>query len=104
MEDAIAEVLRENSHDLIPLVAIFMTMVTGMVIALVIGWVIVRNGRERERSRREIAAYVAEGTIAPDDAERILAPSPWYSRQAGKVAREWSAQKKGWREGPARQA
>jgi hypothetical protein len=28
--------------------------------------------RAREQSRREIAAYVAEGTISPADAERIL--------------------------------
>lgn len=32
--------------------------------------------REFEASRREIAAYVAEGTIKPDDAERILKASP----------------------------
>ncbi|PHQ82871.1 MAG: hypothetical protein COB69_00470 [Phycisphaera sp.] len=28
--------------------------------------------RAREQTKREIAAYVAEGTIAPDDAVRIL--------------------------------
>lgn len=28
---------------------------------------------QREQSRREIAAYVAEGTITPDQAERLLA-------------------------------
>jgi hypothetical protein len=28
--------------------------------------------REREMSRRELAAYVAEGTMTPQDAERIL--------------------------------
>jgi len=32
-----------------------------------------RRLKEREKSRREIAAYVAEGTISPEDAERILA-------------------------------
>ena len=26
----------------------------------------------RERTRREVAAYVAEGSITPEDAERIL--------------------------------
>ena len=26
----------------------------------------------RERSRREIAAYIAEGTLSPDQGERIL--------------------------------
>ncbi|MBL8765070.1 MAG: hypothetical protein JNM07_12455 [Phycisphaerae bacterium] len=29
--------------------------------------------RHREQSRREIAAYVAEGTISPDDATRLMA-------------------------------
>ena len=29
--------------------------------------------RAREESRREIAAYVAEGTISPDDAAKLLA-------------------------------
>lgn len=103
MEDAIAEVLREQGQDLIPLVAIIMTMVTGMVISLIIGWVVVRNGRERERSRREIAAYVAEGSIEPGDAERILAPTPWYSREAGAAVKQWraSCNRNGWREGPA---
>ncbi len=28
--------------------------------------------REREETRREIAAYVAEGSMSPEDAERIL--------------------------------
>ena len=32
----------------------------------------VKNTRERERSRRELAAYIAEGTMTPDDAVRLL--------------------------------
>ncbi len=31
---------------------------------------------DREKSRREIAAYVAEGSMTPDDAERLLSASP----------------------------
>lgn len=30
-------------------------------------------GRQRELSRREIAAYVAEGSMTPDDAAKLLA-------------------------------
>ncbi len=30
--------------------------------------------RETERTRRELAAYVAEGSISPEDAEKILGP------------------------------
>lgn len=28
--------------------------------------------RQREQTRREVAAYVAEGSMTPEDAERIL--------------------------------
>ena len=28
--------------------------------------------KEREKSRREIAAYVAEGSMTPEDAQRLL--------------------------------
>ncbi len=31
-----------------------------------------RIRREEERSRRELAAYVAEGSMTPDEAERLL--------------------------------
>ncbi|GEM_PF-467369 len=30
------------------------------------------QAKERERTKRELAAYVAEGSITPDDAERLL--------------------------------
>ncbi|TVQ31895.1 MAG: hypothetical protein EA376_07870 [Phycisphaeraceae bacterium] len=40
--------------------------------------------REQEISRREIAAYVAEGSISAEDAESLLQPRPWFSR--GKTA------------------
>ena len=33
----------------------------------------VAQTRAREESRREIAAYVAEGSISPDDATKLLA-------------------------------
>jgi hypothetical protein len=32
----------------------------------------IKHTREREQTKREIAAYVAEGTIRPDDAAKIL--------------------------------
>lgn len=32
--------------------------------------------KEREKSRRELAAYVAEGSMTPADAERILKAEP----------------------------
>ncbi len=35
--------------------------------------------RQREETRREIAAYVAEGSITSQEAERMLQPRPWYA-------------------------
>ncbi|MCC5824202.1 MAG: hypothetical protein LAT64_12680 [Phycisphaerales bacterium] len=40
--------------------------------------------RQTEQSRREIAAYVAEGSISPEDGERLLKagrepPKPWWA-------------------------
>jgi hypothetical protein len=32
--------------------------------------------KQREQTRREIAAYVAEGTMKPEDAERLLKATP----------------------------
>lgn len=32
----------------------------------------VRIAQERENSRREIAAYIAEGSMTPEDGERLL--------------------------------
>ena len=61
-----------SSGDMIPLVAI----VGGLCVPLV--WIVassiksVCSRKQREESRREIAAYVAEGSMTPDDAERIL--------------------------------
>lgn len=39
--------------------------------------------REKEQTKREIAAYVAEGSISPDDAARLLAADPG---EGGKLA------------------
>lgn len=41
------------------------------------------TARSVEQSRRELAAYVAEGTMTPDEAERLLKAGPTASRQGG---------------------
>ncbi len=58
--------------DLIPIISIALGCTVGMV-AIVAGSIngIVKS-RVKEQTRRELAAYVAEGTIAPDDAVAIL--------------------------------
>ena len=49
----------------------------GMILAGMV-WIVasytasIAKAKAREESRREIAAYVAEGTISPDDAVRLI--------------------------------
>jgi hypothetical protein len=52
-----------------------MAFVFLIVVVVTIGRTITKTAstRQREQSRREIAAYVAEGSISPDDAVRMLA-------------------------------
>ena len=58
---------------LIPLVAIVGGLSVG-IIAIVAGTISsISNRKQREESRREIAAYVAEGSMSPDDAATLLA-------------------------------
>lgn len=44
--------------------------------------------KAREESRREIAAYVAEGTISPDDAAKLLAAGGTIGDQIKNKIRE----------------
>lgn len=72
MLDQMLAAFEFDSSDLIPLVAIG----GGLLIAAIssIMWCIVTTVRtkEAERTRREIAAYVSEGTITPDEGERLM--------------------------------
>lgn len=68
--------LANLDDNLIPLFAI----VGGILVAVVaIISAMVKSAstrRQIEESRREIAAYVAEGSISPDDAERLINAGP----------------------------
>ena len=61
-----------DSGDIVPVIAIGGGMIVA-VIAIVFGSItkMVRS-KHTEESRRELAAYAAEGSISPDDAERIM--------------------------------
>ncbi len=81
------DAFRDNPGTIIALI----TSVSGMVL---IGSVIsmiararVKNVREREQTKRELAAYIAEGSLTAADAERILAGGPPAQPEAG--AGEW---------------
>ncbi|MGP1308904.1 MAG: hypothetical protein ACTS27_01750 [Phycisphaerales bacterium] len=70
--DTFFESLAADPEGPVKAIAVLGMSVIGLA-AVVLGiFVRMRNTRERERSRREIAAYVAEGSISPDDAERLL--------------------------------
>ena len=61
-----------ESNDLIPFVAITGGL-TVAIVAIVVGGITgILKSRGREMTKREIAAYVAEGTIDPDKAIAML--------------------------------
>jgi hypothetical protein len=61
-----------NLEPLIPIVAIVGGL--GIAALAIIGGLIKSNSQRRqfEESRREIAAYVAEGSMTPEEGERLL--------------------------------
>ncbi len=61
-----------DSGMVIPLVAIVLGCGTGMVAIIATAITRMTASRHREQTRREIAAYVAEGTISPQDAVAML--------------------------------
>jgi len=67
MESLIQAVARDI-WILIPLTALSIGVIS--VLGGIIGGVM--KHRQFERSRREIAAYVAEGSMSPDEGERLL--------------------------------
>lgn len=73
--------LASLENELIPLVAIGGGLLVA-VVAIVSGVVArVSRTRAREATKREVAAYVAEGSISPDDAEKLIrADRPQWER------------------------
>ncbi len=61
-----------DSGMVIPLVAIVLGCGTGMVAIIATAIARTTISRHREQTRREVAAYVAEGTISPQDAVAML--------------------------------
>ncbi len=78
LADSFNELL--HNANLIPIVAIVMGCSVG-ILAIIFGSIAgVYKARAREETKRELAAYVAEGTIDPDKAIALL--------QAGETACE----------------
>jgi hypothetical protein len=68
--------LENDVSTIIPIVAVGGSMFVA-VVAIVGGTIRAALAhKHREESRREIAAYVAEGSMSPEDAAKILAAAP----------------------------
>jgi chromate transport protein ChrA len=70
--DSLIAIFQEDPGKLIVVVAIvggLLIAATSIVTSMVVQ---IANSADRERSRREIAAYVAEGSITPEVAERLI--------------------------------
>ncbi|HEX8877056.1 MAG TPA: hypothetical protein VF777_09930 [Phycisphaerales bacterium] len=65
--------LANDAELLIPIIAIVGGV--GAWIVHMIMWTIkeTHSTKQREQSRREIAAYIAEGTMTPEQGERLMA-------------------------------
>ena len=69
----ISQALSENVGLLIPLVAIGGGFVVA-IIAIIFGSIHrISVNNERQKSLREIAAYIAEGSMTPEQGEKLLA-------------------------------
>jgi len=71
MEEMI-QLFQDDPGPIIAITAIAGGIALGVLSMISSAIVQVSKANTRERTRREIAAYVAEGTIAPDVAERMM--------------------------------
>ena len=76
MQSDIVQTIVENEDTTIPF-KIFGIGGIVAVVAIVFGSIRrISMNAEREKTRREIAAYVAEGSMTPEDGARLLSASP----------------------------
>lgn len=64
--------LAEIPSEVIPLTAIAGGVTVALVSIVVGGVGGALKTKQREQTKREVAAYVAEGSMTPDEAERLL--------------------------------
>ncbi|MFZ4573178.1 MAG: hypothetical protein ACOYN0_02195 [Phycisphaerales bacterium] len=67
IEDSIAQLIRSEGVVIPAMVGFF--IITGVIVSNV-GRTIRSNAREK--TRREIAAYIAEGSMTPEQGERLM--------------------------------
>ncbi len=72
MEEALMHIVKNDTALLIPIILFLVIGVVG-VVAVVFGTMTtVVSSKESERTRREIAAYIAEGSMTPEDGQRLI--------------------------------
>lgn len=64
--------LGSDIGDMVPVVAIVLGLSFAGLCVVVGAIKSVLMNRQREQSRRDIAAYIAEGSMSPDEGERLL--------------------------------
>lgn len=80
----ISQALSEDVALLIPIIAVGGGFVVA-IIAIIFGSIrrVAING-ERQKSLREIAAYIAEGSMTPEQGEKLLAASNQSNSSCGR--------------------
>jgi hypothetical protein len=72
MNEALNKLIENDPELLIPII-MFLIMGAVGIIGIVFGAISTMVvSKENEHSRREIAAYIAEGSMTPEDGERLL--------------------------------
>ncbi len=61
-----------GNENLIPIIAVAGGLLVAIVAILAGTVASTKKTKQREETRREVAAYVAEGSMTPEDAERLL--------------------------------
>ncbi len=69
LADVFSQPISDDFKGLVAIVGAFSTALVAIVAGLIRGTV---RTRAREQTKRELAAYVAEGSMKPEDAERII--------------------------------
>lgn len=75
----IEEIIRNITADEDTLIPFIIFTIGGLIAIVAIVFSTIKKTsitKQREQSRRELAAYVAEGSMTPDDAERMLKAEP----------------------------
>ncbi|MCK4874122.1 MAG: hypothetical protein KAS72_15470 [Phycisphaerales bacterium] len=70
--DSLFGILENDPELMIPILGIAFGCTVGIVAIIATNMASVRRTRAREQSRREIAAYIAEGSMTPEQGERLL--------------------------------